>query len=122
MRAAIRIGLLALSLVGVLTPAVAAGQNTLTWTDNANNEANQRIERTAVPDLTACVAGATGFAEIATVGMDITTFLDTAVTENVTYCYRLRAWTTAGFSPYSNVAGRLVPPTVPLAPSGLTVN
>ena len=123
MRATMRIGLLILSLVVALIPAVAvAGQNVLTWTDNANNEANQRVERTVVPDLPSCVAGAAGFAEIATVGMDIVTFTDTAVTEDVTYCYRLRAWNTAGFSLYSAVAGRKVPLVVPIAQSNLAVN
>jgi len=123
MRIAMWIGLLNFSLVGVLTPAVAvAGQNVLTWTDNANNEANQRIERTVVPATTNCVATATGFTEIATVGMNIVTFTDTAVTEDVTYCYRLRAWNTAGFSVYSAVAGRKVPLVVPLAQSNLAVN
>ena len=123
MRAAIRIGLLALNLVGVLIPALAvAGQNVATWTDNANNEANQRIERTVVPDLASCIATATGFAEIAVVGMDVVTFTDTAVTEDVTYCYRLRAWNTEGFSLYSAVAGRKVPLVVPIAQSNLAVN
>ena len=122
MRAIMRIGVFCLGLVVVLTPVAHAGQNVLTWTDNANNEANQRIERTVVPDPPSCIAGAAGFAEIATVGMNIVTFTDTAVTEDVTYCYRLRAWNTAGFSLYSAVAGRKVPLVVPIAQSNLAVN
>ena len=118
MRAAIRIGLLCLSLVGVLIPAVAvAGQNVLTWTDNASNEQNFNIERKAE----AC-AGGVAFTPLATVGLDIVTFTDTAVSEGATYCYRVSASNAAGTSAFSNTAARTIPFTVPAPPSGLTVN
>ena len=118
MRAAIRIGLLALSLVGVLTPAVvAAGQNVLSWVDNASNEQNFNIERKAE----ACAGGA-AFVPLATVGLDIVTFTDTAVSEGTTYCYRVNASNVAGASAFSNTADRTVPFSVPVPPSALTVN
>ena len=118
MRATIRIGLLMLSLVVALIPAVAvAGQNVLTWTDNASNEQNFNIERKAE----AC-AGGTAFAPLATVGLNIMTFTDLAVTEGTTYCYHVNASNVAGASAFSNTAARTVPFSVPLAPSGLTVN
>jgi len=118
MRATIRIGLLALSLVVVLIPAVAvAGQNVLTWTDNASNEQNFNIERKAE----AC-AGGSAFVPLATVGLDIVTFTDTAVSEGVTYCYRVNASNAAGASAFSNTAARTVPFSVPASPSVLTVN
>lgn len=66
-------------------------------------------------------AGAGAFAEIATVAANVTTYTDSAVTEGVTYCYRVAAQNAAGKSAYSNTAGRLVPPTVPSAPSALGV-
>ena len=117
MRAITRIGLLCLGLVAVLTPAVHAGQNVLTWTDNASNEQNFNIERKAE----ACAGGA-AFVPLATVGLDIVTFTDTAVTEGTTYCYRVNASNAAGVSAFSNTAGRTVPFTLPSAPSGLLVN
>jgi hypothetical protein len=115
---------LSLAVMLLLAPssAMAANQNVLTWVDNATNEASQGVERTVVPAIANCVATATGFTEIAVVGMNITTFSDTAVSEGVTYCYRVRASNTAGNSAYSNTAGRTIPFTVPLAPSGLTAN
>ena len=122
MRTAIRIIALCLSLLAVLTPAVSvAGQNALSWTDNANNDLNTKIERVIVPDLPSCLATTPGFVEIAQTGANVTTFTDLAVVEDVTYCYRVRAWNTAGDSAYSNVAARKVPATVPFAPSNLVV-
>lgn len=118
MRAAMRIGFLLLLSAIVLTPAVAvAAQNVLTWTDNASNEQNFNIERKAE----AC-AGAAAFVPLATVGLNIVTFTDLAVTEGVTYCYRVNASNVAGVSAFSNTAARTVPFTLPSAPSGLLVN
>ena len=90
--------------------------NVLTWSDNSTNEANFHIERKAE----AC-AGTGAFAEIATVGLNVSTFNDTAVTEGVTYCYRVTASNPAGKSAYSNTASRTVPFSIPVAPSGLGV-
>src|SRR3990167_9450356 len=117
MRAITRIGLLCLGLVAVLTPAVHAGQNVLSWTDNASNEQNFNIERKAV-----VFASVAAFTPLATGGFDIVTFTDTAVSEGATYCYRVNASNTAGASAFSNTAARTVPFSVPLAPPGLTVN
>ena len=99
-----------------VVPAWAAS-NVLTWQDNSDNEANFHIERKAE----AC-AGAAPFAEIATTGANVVTFTDAAVTEGVTYCYRVNASNSAGVSAYSNTASRTVPFSIPLAPSGLVVN
>lgn len=105
----------------LLAAPVWAGQNVLTWTDNSNNEDNFKIDRTTATDVPAC-ATAPGFAQIATTGFNVATFIDTAVTEGTTYCYRVWASNTAGDSAYSNIAGRTVPFSVPLPPSNLIVN
>lgn len=105
--------LIALLLV---TGPLEAATNVLTWQDASGNEANFHIERKAE----AC-AGAAPFAEIATTGANIVTFTDAAVTEGVTYCYRVAASNPAGKSAYSNTASRVVPFTIPAAPSGLGV-
>lgn len=107
-------------LVGVLamsSPVWAA--NTLTWQDNATNETAYHIERGVAADVTGCPTAT--FTQIATTGANITTFVDSAVTEGTTYCYRVKASNPAGSSGYSNVAGRSVPFTIPAAPSGLQV-
>jgi hypothetical protein len=104
-------------IVAALTSAVDAGQNVLTWTDNASNEQNFNIERKAE----AC-AGGSAFAPLATVGLNVVTFTDLAVTEGQTYCYRVSASNPAGTSAFSNTVARTVPFTVPAPPSVLTVN
>ena len=104
-------------LLLLLSPALGwAATNTLTWTDNSTNEATFHIERKAE----ACT-GTAAFVEIATTGFNIVTFTDAAVTEGLTYCYRVAASNATGKSAYSNTAGRTVPFSVPAAPSGLTV-
>ena len=107
--------LVAVLLLRFAGPAWAAS-NVLSWQDNSTNEANFHVERKAE----AC-AGTGAFAEIATVGINVSTFNDTNVTEGVTYCYRVAASNPAGKSAYSNTASRTVPFSVPSAPSGLGV-
>jgi hypothetical protein len=68
----------------------------LTWVDNSNNETGFSIERSTSID--------TGFAEIATVGANATTYTDRSVTRRVTYYYRVRAVRGTARSGYSNVA------------------
>lgn len=109
-----RIGLGVLLLL-VATPAWAAS-NVLSWTDNSGNETNFDVERKAE----ACT-GPGLFTVLATVGANVTTYTDSAVSEGVTYCYRVDASNPAGKSAYSNTASRTVPFTVPAAPSGLGV-
>lgn len=106
-----------LALFCLLPVTAEASSNVLTWTDNSPNEALFNVERKAE----ACAAAILTFAEIATVTANVTTFNDALVTEGVTYCYRVRATNSAGSSGYSNTAGRTVPFTVPIAPSGLGV-
>jgi len=105
----------------VLLPILAhAAQNTLTWVDNSTNETSFKVERTTASSVANC-ATAGGFTQIATVGPDIVTYVDSSVNEGTTYCYRVRASNTAGDSAYSNIAGRLVPFTIPAAPANLQV-
>ena len=110
------VGLMVVALLLMAAPAWAAS-NVLTWQDNSGNEANFHVERKA-----GGCAGVAAFAEIATTGANVVTFTDSAVTEGVTYCYRVAASNPAGKSAYSNTASRTVPFSIPLAPSGLVVN
>ncbi|HEY8187394.1 MAG TPA: fibronectin type III domain-containing protein [Pyrinomonadaceae bacterium] len=77
--------------------AVSSSEIDLAWTDNANNETGFKIERCQN-------AGCSNFAQIATVGADVTTFNDTGLTASTTYSYRVRATNLGGDSAYSNTA------------------
>ena len=71
----------------------SAGQLQLTWTDNSNNEDGFKIERKLGTNGT--------FSQITSVGVNVTTYSDTNLTDGATYCYRLAAFNSAGTSAYS---------------------
>jgi List-Bact-rpt repeat protein len=73
---------------------VFAAQLTLGWTDNSTSEDGFNIERRPGSSMT--------FAQIATVGPNVTTYTDGALPDATTYCYRVQAFNTAGSSGYSN--------------------
>lgn len=112
------IALLALIPLGLLAQ-ILGPQNVLTWEDKSTIETGFSIERKSV----ACGAVGT-FAEIATVGANVTTYTDNAVSFGSSYCYRVAAFNADNKSAYSNEAGRRVPFPAFLpseAPSGLGV-
>ncbi|HLB36090.1 MAG TPA: Ig-like domain-containing protein [Gemmatimonadales bacterium] len=111
--------MLLLAILAWHAEAIAAPR-TLTWvnpvTDNATGVS---VERST---------GGTGpFAQIATTGPTVTTYVDSSATDGITYCYRVRAFNPNGYSAYSNTAcsspGDVTPPTVSItAPTGGTVS
>ena len=72
-----------------------AGELTLSWNDNSNNEDGFRIERSS---------DGSSFAEIATVGANVATYKDKTIAEDQNYTYRVRAFNEFGNSGYSNSA------------------
>ena len=73
-----------------------AAQPTLTWVNNAPDASGFSVERGT---------GVTGaFAEIATTGAAVTSYVDSSVPSTTTYCYRVRAFNPNGYSGYSNTA------------------
>src|SRR5262245_52891941 len=77
----------------------------LTWADNSSNEAGFKIERRV---------GITGtFAQIATVGTNVTSYVDSALAGGTTFCYRVRAFNSAGDSAYSNEECATTPSSPP---------
>ena len=84
-----------------LSANASAGRIDLSWTDNATNEDNVRIERSP--------GGAGTWAEVATVGPNVTTYGDTGLSSSTVYDYRVRASNTAGNSAYSNTASASAP-------------
>jgi hypothetical protein len=81
--------------------AASATQVNLTWTDNANNETGFKVERKT---------GANGtYAQIATPGVNATSYSDTTVAAGTQYTYRVRASNAAGDSAFSNEASATTP-------------
>jgi hypothetical protein len=83
------------------------------WSDNSSNESNFLLERSS---------DGFNFAQVASLGANVTAFTDTGLASSSTYTYRVRASNTGGFSGYSNAASATTSappaPTAPLAPSG----
>ena len=76
--------------------AVQAGTITVTWTDNSSNETGFKIERSSDGVV---------YSEIATVGADVTQYIDAGLPNSTQYFYRVRATNASGDSNFSNVAG-----------------
>jgi hypothetical protein len=93
--------------------AVSSQQIDLAWTDNSSDEDGFKVERKTG-------AGGT-YAQVGQVGANETSFQDTGLEATTTYYYRVRAYSTAGHSAYSNEANATTPGvTIPDAPSGLS--
>ncbi|MBT5813484.1 MAG: hypothetical protein HOI15_03900 [Opitutales bacterium] len=86
-------------LVVLLANGVMAGQLTLTWNDNSDNEDGFKVER-AIDGV--------NFEQVGTVDANVATFLDTTVAENQAYYYRVNAFNEYGSSGYTNTANGLV--------------
>jgi hypothetical protein len=75
--------------------AVSSSQINLSWTDNSNNETGFKVERST---------DGTTFTQIATVGANVTIYVNTTLSSLTRYYYRLRAYNAGGNSAYSNIA------------------
>ncbi len=86
--------LFVICFVVLLGCEVSAATAALSWQDNSDNEAGFAIERKD---------GASGeFRVVATVGVDVESFLDTGLTPGGFYVYRVAAFNAFGFSGYTN--------------------
>jgi len=94
--------------------ATTSGQSqiNLAWADNSGNETGFRIER-KIPQ------GGSVYAEIATVGANLTSYSDTGLSAGTQYFYRIRAANAGGQSPYSNEANATTLQGAPAAPGNL---
>lgn len=77
--------------------AASRTQINLAWTDNAGNETGFHVERCKG-------ATCTSFARVATLGANSTGYASTGLSPNNTYRFRVRAYSAAGTSAYSNAA------------------
>jgi hypothetical protein len=81
---------------GLTAANTSRGVATLNWKDNSDNETNFLIERSTSVD--------SGFAQVASVSGNVTSWADSTVVRKVTYYYRVRAANGTFNSAYSNVA------------------
>jgi len=91
----------------VATP-ISSSQINLTWQDNSSDETGFKIERKT---------GSGSYSQIATVGVNVTSYSNTLLSANTTYYYRVRAYNAAGNSNYSNEASATTLPPPPAAPT-----
>ena len=90
----------------------------LGWSDNSTNETGFTLER-CQGAAAVCDATPGNWAVIATLAENVSTYVDGALSSDVTYSWRVRAFNGAGVSPYSNTLSVTTPPLPPLAPSNL---
>ena len=83
----------------------------LAWIDSSQNEIGFTIERKFLAD--------TAFAEVGIVNANVTAFIDTGLVAETRYFYRVRAFNTGGYSPYSNEDDNVTLPAPPAAPGEL---
>jgi fibronectin type 3 domain-containing protein len=95
----------------LVATAVSDNRVDLTWTDNADNETNYRVER--------CTGvGCTGLVQIAMLGANAVGYTDLSATIGNTYRYVVLALNDAGVSPPSDTASAAT--DIPGLPTALT--
>lgn len=77
--------------------SITSSQMTLSWTDNSSNESGFRIERSL---------NGSSYTEIAVVGPNIRSFVNTGLTANTAYYFRVRAYNAAGNSAYASASSK----------------
>ena len=81
---------------GLTATAMSSSQINLAWTDNADGETSFKIERKK---------GSLGsWAQVATVGANVTSYANTGLASGTSYTYRVRASDGSSDSEYSNTA------------------
>jgi titin len=94
--------------------AVSSSQINLAWSDLSSNEDGFKIERSTDASI---------YVQVATVGINVTSYADTGRNAGTTYYYRVRAYNAGGNSTYSNVSWATTPSALfPAAPSNLSAS
>jgi len=92
----------------LVATAVSTSQINLTWQDNSSDETGFKIERRTASG---------SYSQIATVGAGVTSYSNTGLSAGTTYYYRVKAYSSAGDSGYSNEASATTLPPPPPAPA-----
>lgn len=97
----------------------SSSQVNLSWADNSSNETGFKIER---------MTDGGSWSQVATVGANVTTYVDSGLSAYTNYAYRVRATNSAGNSAYSNAvwvttrkSGTTTTPSTPTDTSGGSV-
>ncbi|EEF61713.1 fibronectin type III domain-containing protein [Pedosphaera parvula] len=96
---------------GLTVTAVSASQINLSWADNSNIEDNYIVARSAT--------SGGPYTDIAVLGANITSYINTGLTPSTTYYYVVRAKNSAGSSANTAQASATTFATIPAAPSSL---
>lgn len=92
---------------GLTVNVISEIQNNISWTNTDPSANGVAIERTSV------IGGASGFVEIARVGIATTSIKDNVLFADTTYYYRIRLYKGSKYSAYSNVAsGKTLTPAI----------
>jgi titin len=90
----VRACLFSIPLFALSVDGAFASRAAVQWADTATSESGFKIERKVSP------TGA--YAQIALTAANIVSFVDSNLSASTTYCYRVRAYNSAGNSSYSN--------------------
>jgi hypothetical protein len=93
------------NLVAIL---ISSSRIDLTWQDNSSDETGFKIERKT---------GSGSYSQIANVAAGATSYSNTFLSASTTYYYRVRAYSAAGNSDYSNEASATTLPPPPPVPT-----
>ena len=85
---------------GLSATPVSNSRIDLSWTDNSNNEAGFKIERSQ---------DGVNYIQIATLEANVTSYANTGLSAGNTFNYRVCAYNAAGDSAYTNVASATTP-------------
>jgi hypothetical protein len=99
--------------------AASSSAISLSWTDNSSDETEFRVERCQG-------AGCSNFAQVTTLGPNVTTYTDLGLSSNTTYAYQVKAFNGSLISDPSNTATATTlidqqpPPATEMHVAGLT--
>lgn len=85
---------------------VSPSQINLSWQDNSNTEEGFKIERSPT--------GTSDWSQIATVGINVTTYQNTSLVCGTRYYYRVRSYNGGGNSSYTSTASAITAPCTPV--------
>jgi len=99
---------------GLSATAVSSSAIQLNWTDNSSTERNIIVSRS--------IAAGGSYSDIATLGINHTTYTDSGLTPDTTYYYQVRMVNSGGNSAASIEAAGTTLPLPPAAPSGIVAS